>query len=64
MIERLANTPPIVTSNDDVVKDTGDEDHVTNDVEKCKHNVPYWFLFHINWNTSTCNSYRYYSYII
>ena len=28
MMERLANTPPVVTANDEVVMETGD-DHVT-----------------------------------
>jgi len=35
MMERLANTPPIVAGDDDVVMETSDEDHVTNDLEKC-----------------------------
>ena len=31
MMERLANTPPIVTGGDDAAMETGGEEYVTND---------------------------------
>ena len=35
MMERLANTPPIVAGDDDVVMETSDENCGTNNQEKC-----------------------------